>query len=78
MYMAAYFYSLAVILGYELIFVWPNVVKDDLRRKKIELLLCYIYILYCINKGRVQKKLWKIMENSIQVPDPPSHPIMEK
>ena len=32
-------HSLAVISGYTLIFVRPNVVKDDLRRKIIELLL---------------------------------------
>ena len=32
-------HSLAVISGYALIFVRPNVVKDDLHRKIIELLL---------------------------------------
>ena len=39
-------HSLAVISGYALIFVRPNVVKDDLRRKIFELLL-HLHIFYC-------------------------------
>ena len=57
-----YWHSLAVISGYTLIFVRPNVVKDDLRRKIIELLL-HLHIVLHLQWNR-QKKEQKINHKS--------------